>query len=43
MMGAANHNLPPTDCRDWSKDGHVVPIGPVGAFSGISALGLDEG
>ena len=42
-MGAANHNIPPSDCSDWSKDGHVTYTGPIRAFPGISALGLGEG
>ena len=35
MMGAANHNVPPTDCSDWSKNGHVTHTGPIRALPGI--------
>ena len=43
LMGAANHNIPPSDCSDWSKDGHVTHTGPIRALHGTSALGLGEG
>lgn len=44
-MGAVNHNIPPSDCSDWSNGGRVthghVTLGQSESFPRISALGLD--